>query len=198
MTQNYLITGNSYAAGRQKLLIQKLSFNCRTQQILKSPKVKINSRIEIQSKLRALLKSVLPFALPRPFLLGPSASSQRALDLAVILDFSGSMRQDMPEILRQLRYTERNQSSESRLGIITMEEQDQVRALQMNRDWNLNIKILEPKKERGEVAFPALLKALGIAGRYQNWENKAMLLFFYRSSLIFSSCFTAFFPLAIS
>ena len=177
-TADYLLTGNSYAASKQSLLLQILSFNCRTHKLINSPKVKINSRIAIQSKLRESLKRVLPFARARPLLLSPSIPSQRALDLAVILDFSGSMRQDLPEILGQLRHIKRNYPVESRLGAITMEDQNRVEALKMNRNWHLNLKILSRKKKRGEVTFPGLLKALAVAERYENWENKAMLLFF--------------------
>ena len=180
---DHLLTGNSYALSKRKLFLQVLSFSCRTQQILKSPKIKVNSRIEIQSKLRRLLKNVLPFARSASLSLSSSAPSQRAIDLAAILDFSGSMRQDMPEILRQLGYMKRNRRAESRLGAVVMEDQNQVRALQMNRNWDLNLKILKAKEKRGEVTFATLLKALGAVERYEDWENKAMLLFFTDLSL---------------
>ena len=175
---DYLITGNSYAPSKRRLILQKLSFNCRTQESLRSPKVGLSSRIEVQSSLRKILRRVLAFAVSRDIALHASPSSQRTLDAAVILDFSGSMRQDIPEILRQLRYIRGEQGAGSRLGIITMENQDYVEALKMNRDWGANLRIVSAKKKGGEVGFPAFLKALGVIERYENWENEALLLIF--------------------
>ena len=160
----------------RRLSLQITKYSCRTSKIIKSKVIFVSSRLELQSAFRqALKKYETIFPLQK---INYNTNSSNNIDIVAILDFSGSMRVDIPIILRELRFLRDKFSNSSRLGIISLEEKNGVSTLPLSSQWNKNLDILKNKPIRGETRESQFREAIRIVENYKKWENLPFLLFF--------------------
>ncbi len=192
---SHLIETSVHLANQKRLVITLSLFSCLTNQFIKRQSRAVNSRVQIQEAMKQLFQASIGFAKPRIKYNTSQQSSSFASnsDIALLLDFSGSMNGEIPEILHHLTFLQENLSSslsigknsigknlieKNRLGVIAIEDKDQVSTIPMNTNWRRTIQLLNRKAIRGEVSKKGFEKALTIIERYETWQKPAFLLFF--------------------
>ena len=179
---SHLIAGTITTSQREDaFFLQILSFDCNTKKIIQSRKVKIKERIELQAALRQTLRESSPFlhlvsAISDNYRIKPSN-----LDIIALLDYSGSMYEDLMSILSNLYYLREHSNYRSRFGAITMQTNRKVDFLSPKNDWSSNLAILREKSKKdikGEVSFASLNDGLNKLASYEQWLNKPAILFF--------------------
>ena len=181
---SYLIAGKAniqYGDRKTKkplrILLGSSTFSCRSRLVTKRASSSADSIFSLQDALRRLMiLSSSFFAKAKPLVLKKTSGS--SYDLAVVLDFSGSMREDIKEILKHLAYWEHSLPSKSRLGIVSIEDKNLVKTLPFHQNWRSSLSLLKKKKARGETNIQGLLEALAIIVRYKHWQNQPKILLF--------------------
>ncbi len=161
----FLIVGSAYIHPKKHMYSEGLTlkaktFFCRSNNLGFTQVAKINSRLQLQSKLRQVLLKVTPFLKLRPLSSVADSPSQRPLDLVAILDFSGSMRTDLGKIIKQFSYLQAQLPVTSRLGLVGIIDKDRIETLNMTTDWLRTLRLWRRKKPRGKISYHGLQKAL--------------------------------------
>ncbi len=176
---SYLFSGHARLSPKAGLSLQAHSYHCRSSRVFASKTIaKIQKRIQLQTALRSLLQELSAFAPDRS--LGFSIHErQEALpqDILLVLDFSGSMREDIKKLREALPLLSRRLAAQSRLGAIILES-DKTTSLALSADWKPVLAKIGKKAARSWVKPLSAAKALEhIRSSRHIWKHKPFVLF---------------------
>lgn len=119
---------------------------------------------------------------PAPIEEGEGLRPAQPLDLAVVVDYSGSMLYDIPAIHAALGALRNALPPRSRLGVIAIESGDRIDILPFSERWDPLLRAMQQKGARGEVTLRGLENALAVADRFREWRGDRALLVFSDAS----------------
>ncbi|MCR9142542.1 MAG: VWA domain-containing protein [bacterium] len=173
---DYLLAGSARFLAGGRILLSATTHICRTGRSVSGVRESTNSR-DFQKTLRRLLVRATPFWQPRPSPTVTGASGG-LVDLAVVLDHSGSMVEDLPLILRALTAVEQKLPRGSRLGIVTVGGGDRLDVIPFSDQWGSVLAAAQGKAAGGEVTLNGVERALGIVHSYREWKGARKILVF--------------------
>ena len=178
----FLLAGSAYIYTKRELANKRLKlrvrpFFCRRAQLGKPQTAVVNSPIQLQSQLRKILLQVTTFLKPRQITYKASSPRQKPIDIIALLDLSGSMRTDLPQIFTQLTYFQTQLAPASRLGIVAIRAKDRIENTAMTENWlGIIRKWRQNKTPRGNTTYSGLQKALQRIKRYKRQARNGALL----------------------
>lgn len=181
---DYLLGGSARFVSRESIFLDAAVYFCGRNKFIKSRATA--SRTTLQQSMRRLLDEATPFLQPRPQVGVENPRTGQAVDLAVILDYSGSMSEDLPAIFRGLDALQQRLPDGSRIGVITIqagESGDRLDAIRMTRAWAPVLRDLQQRRVDGKVSASGLEEALSVVSRYRGWQGQRKLLVFSDAAL---------------
>lgn len=172
----YLLVGRSYFT-KSSAQIEMRSYSCRLHRELGRAQRKA-PLADLQSLLRDCLRRSTPFLNSRPMVLPATKVPQNRVDMAVVLDNSGSMVSDLPAIHRSLQALAGRVPRGSRLGLINIDAGDRLDIMPFSTDWSASLRSARQKRASGEVSLRGLKNALSIINRYREWQSNRRLILF--------------------
>lgn len=172
----HLLLGSANFRAADALVVNIVSYSCANARII--AKARRSGRLaEMQRMLDDALGEACPFAqqLARP---GGGPRRKSGLDLAVVLDTSGSMARDLPEIRKGLRAVSRFAPEGSRIGTVLLEDGDRIDVLPFTTHWDRMLRVLAAKKPTGNVGPRALERGLEKIEQYREQRGIPRLLVF--------------------
>ncbi|MBX7059250.1 MAG: hypothetical protein K1X75_14385 [Leptospirales bacterium] len=179
----YLLAGSVRAVDQNQVMLRASVFGCRSARI-EARGAQLTSVQRLQRGLGSLLDQAMrgwapPAAHPEQH---GGLGSER-IDLAAIIDYSGSMVYDLPAIHAALAAIGPQLPQGSRLGAVALESGDQTDILPFSEQWTPLLRVLGQKGARGETTVRGLDNALSIVERYRDWRGDTRLLVFSDASL---------------
>lgn len=180
---DYLVAGSAQFIEASQTFVKSSVYSCREHKIAASAR-EAGSVTQLQSLLRKALLASTPFLPAAQNAVDASPgqhADQRPLDLAIILDYSGSMIADIPSILRSLTAIHGALPSGSRLGVVAMNGSSvggNIEILPFTTEWTATLETLYRKKAGGSNNVAALESALSIVNQYRDWQARRMLMIF--------------------
>jgi hypothetical protein len=172
---DYLLAGAARFLPDGRILLSATTFICRTGGSVPGVRETTDSR-NFQASLRRMLVRATPFWQPR---ISPGVTGGGgAVDLAVVLDHSGSMVEDLPLILRALTAVQQELPRGSRLGIVTVGDGDRLDVLPFSNQWDGVLAVARQKAAGGEVTLDGIERALGIVHSYREWKGARKIMVF--------------------
>ncbi len=181
---DYLLGGSARFVSRESIFLKATVYFCGRNKTVQSQATAKHTTL--QQNMRRMLDEATPFLQPRPQIGVENPQTGRAVDLAVILDFSGSMSEDLPAIFRGLDALQQRLPDGSRIGAITIQagnNGDRLDAIRMTRAWSPVLQDLQQRRVDGTVTANGLEEALGIVSRYRGWQGQRKLLVFSDAAL---------------
>lgn len=173
---DYLLAGSARFLAGGRILLSATTHICRTGKSVPGVRESTNSR-EFQQAMRRVLVRATPFWQPR-VAPGVIAGGGGAIDLAIVLDHSGSMIEDLPLILRALTAVRQSLPRGSRLGIVTVGAGDRLDVIPFTDQWQSALAAAREKTARGEVSLAGVERALGIVHSYREWKGARKIMVF--------------------
>ncbi len=186
-----LVSGNVNISQSSKLFLKIISYNCSSGEIIKTVASKIQNKIFLQDSLSKLLKQTLHglqskenvFRGGSDFTKNMEGEKVPEKNLILVVDMSGSMREELSNLYKEIEYLKIHLNKRIRLSAILLENKDEVSIIKWSEDWNFTIKNLRKKIARGETTHASLLKALGVLERMPDIYNNSEVFFFTDFSL---------------
>ncbi|MBE7436971.1 MAG: VWA domain-containing protein [Spirochaetales bacterium] len=159
---NYLLAGSANWTKQDQVVINIISFQCRGGQVLARGRHS-GSLSRLQSLLRDALFDSTPFARRRTVV--EQAIKKKAVDLAVVLDTSGSMAPVLPHIHSLLRNLSRSMPVGSRMAAFVLENRqgEKVDSLSYTANVMRMTELLESRQPAAEISEKTLEAALSRA-----------------------------------
>jgi len=156
---NYLLAGSANWTGKDQVVVNIISFQCRAGQVLARGR-QSGSISELQSLLRQALADSTPFARKRTVV--EQIIKKQAVDLAVVLDTSGSMATVLPPVHSLLRNLSRALPVGSRMAAFVLENRQGEKIESHSYTSNLSrlTELLEARQPAGEISERTLQTAL--------------------------------------
>ena len=172
---DYLLAGTARFIADGRIYLGATTFICRTGRSVPGANETTDGR-NFQQALRRVLVRATPFWQPRvsPAVTGGGG----AVDLAVVLDHSGSMVEDLPAILNALSALGQQLPRGSRLGFVTAGDGDRLDVIPFSDHWADAVARAREKYASGEVTVNGIERALGIVHSYRDWRGARKVMVF--------------------
>ena len=167
---SHLLTGDIHFRTAGQMTLRMVSYSCSSGSVLKKSS-ETGSFSTIQTLLRNGLKATAPFAT------GAEAKTvpREAIDLALLIDTSGSMISDLPVIVSSLTALKEALPVGSRMGAVLPGEN---RVLPFTTDLEKILQALREVRPRGEVDIRQIVSNLFTVEKYGEWRGVRRLLVF--------------------
>lgn len=173
----YILGGIAFFS-RRAIEFQIKTYSCRLNQFLGESTIKKTYHDFQQALRRSILQST-PFINPvRKANISNMEKRNSKIDLAIILDTSGSMVADFPVIISSLKSLQSSLPKGSRIGVILMKEDSRQIILPFTQDWPSTIRTLAQTRPVGQTDRQGFLEALTIVERYNKWQAAKNLYIF--------------------
>ena len=178
----YVISGGIRFITTRRIRMKMSSYSCSWgRQEGRSEKTGNISRM--QQIMGRLIGNISLFSENRVLTLRPVSSGGAAVDVAVVLDLSGSMIDELPGIKRALSYNMRKLPGGSRISVMGVRSRGETAYLPFTGDGARLASFFRPLQAHGEV-YPGQLKnALHRIQTRFRWRNKRKLIFITDTSL---------------
>jgi hypothetical protein len=128
---------------------------------------------DLQRMMRSMVRDLSPFADERP---GRSLV-RKHMDVAVLVDMSGSMQSDLDRIREALAVLKRQVPPASRLGLVLVKPDDR-EILPFSDDWEKRLSEFQIRPASGEVSARQLEASVDALERFDDWRGERKLLIF--------------------
>lgn len=171
----YLLAGEARFLGPGEVRLAMTMFSCHTMK--KAAAVRRVGQVNrLQQMLLEMIRESASFARPKPQF--PSDGRGNSVDLAVLLDCSGSMTGDLPYIKKSLEALLHRLSGESRLAVIALQGDGRRETLPFTNDRTRIRRFLKRQRAGGENSLRFLVESLNPIAQYQEWRGDPRLLVF--------------------
>ena len=173
---SHLLAGSANFRPADGLIVNIVSYSCRRSGVI--AKGRASGRLsDLQRLLATGLREASPFARALAPA-GPSGADPRALDLAVVIDTSGSMATDLPQIRKGLASVRRQAPEGSRIGTVFLDDGDRIDVLPFTRRWDRMLQVLSARRPAGNVSATGLERGLERIEQYRDTRGIPRLLVF--------------------
>ena len=178
-----LLLGSAHFSPDSSLRLQMVNYSCTTRSVLRRDET-YGSVDQMQKDLRHLIVSVLPSLRPLKSGRGSARIDQTSpVDIALLLDGSGSMNGNRAMILEGLKRLKSRIPPGSRIGGYLLKGDGENRVLPMSSRWNETLDLISRTPFLGEVDGERLSEVTGEIGLARNWNGKKYLLILSDASL---------------
>jgi hypothetical protein len=174
----FLFAGSARFVSPTQIFLRASLYSCSGRSVTRRGSA-MTTAARLQRGLLALTDETTSGVMqPAPIEDGEGLRPAQPLDLAVVVDYSGSMIFDIPAIHAALGALRNALPPRSRLGVIAIESGDRVDILPFSERWDPLLRAMQQKGARGEVTLRGLENALAVADRFREWRTDRALLVF--------------------